>query len=95
MASLTSISLTSKLLRSARKQLESLEIHDPELARLLCKIIPARCPFEQEVKLFNHTVFHIPSLCKLNPLYEQVVDLRFRCLSYLADECGEDITLYC
>ncbi|MBE9017387.1 hypothetical protein IQ272_14835 [Chroococcidiopsidales cyanobacterium LEGE 13417] len=34
-------------------------------------------------------------LCKLNPLYEQVVALRFKALTYLVDECGEDLSLYC
>nr|WP_317110593.1 Mo-dependent nitrogenase C-terminal domain-containing protein [Chroococcidiopsis sp. SAG 2025] len=34
-------------------------------------------------------------MCKLNPLYEQVVALRFKALTYLADECGEDVSLYC
>ncbi len=75
--------------------LEAREIHHPKLAHLLCKLIPARCPFERDLKLFGHTVFHIPPLCKLNPVYEQVVELRFKCLSYLADVCGEDVTMYC
>jgi hypothetical protein len=61
----------------------------------LCKLIPAQCPFERDVKFFGHTLFHIPPLCKLNPLYEEVVALRFRGLCYLADECGEDVTPYC
>jgi hypothetical protein len=62
---------------------------------ILCKTIPARCPFAREIKLFDYTLFHIPPLCKLNPFYEQVVALRFKALSYLTDECGEDVTLYC
>ena len=37
----------------------------------------------------------IPPLCKLNPVYEEVVYLRFRALCYLADCCGEDIQRYC
>lgn len=73
--------------------LDDIEVHDRKLAQLLCKMIPASCPFERDLKLFNHTIFHIPPLCKLNPFYEQVVGLRFRCLSYLADKCGEDITV--
>ncbi len=90
----TSITFVFTLLNLVRQWLESIEVRDPKLARLLCKIIPARCPFERKIK-FNHTVFRIPPLCKLNPFYDQVVSLRFRCLSYLADECGEDVTLYC
>ncbi len=42
----------------------------------------------------DRTLLSIPPLCKLNPLYEQVVGLRFRALCYLADECGEDVTPY-
>jgi hypothetical protein len=83
------------LLQPIRQWLESIEVDNPKLARLLCKLIPGRCPFEREIKLFDHTILRIPPLCKLNPLYEQVISLRFRCLSYLADECGEDISVYC
>ena len=74
---------------------DAIEVHDPKVARLLCKMIPASCPFEREIKLFDHTLFHIPPLCKLNPLYEQVVGLRLKALSYIADESGEDVALYC
>ncbi len=35
------------------------------------------------------------SMYKLNPLYEQLIGLRFRALTFLADVCGEDITGYC
>ena len=82
-------------LRSLGNQwFDAIEVHDPKVAQLLCKLIPVRCPFEREIKLFDHTLFHIPPLCKLNPFYEQVVGLRFKALSYLADECGEDVALY-
>jgi hypothetical protein len=47
------------------------------------------------VKMFGHTLFHIPPMCKLNPVYDQLIELRFRALSFLADECGEDTTPYC
>ncbi|WP_071517191.1 Mo-dependent nitrogenase C-terminal domain-containing protein [Geitlerinema sp. PCC 9228] len=83
------------LLRPVRDWLEGLEIHDPKVARFLCKMIPAQCPFEREIKLFGHKIVYIPPLCKLNPLYDQLVNLRFRALSYLADECGEDVSKYC
>ncbi len=75
--------------------LESIEIHHPAIARSLCKIIPAQCPFEREIKLFDRPIIHIPPLCKLNPFYDQIVEIRFKSLSYLADHCGEDVTLYC
>lgn len=95
MASSTQKKFEIGLLNPVRQWLEAIDVHNPKFARLLCKLIPAYCPFERDIKLFGHTLFHIPPLCKLNPLYEQVVGLRFKCLSYLADECGEDVTAYC
>ncbi|WP_069791510.1 Mo-dependent nitrogenase C-terminal domain-containing protein [Cyanobacterium sp. IPPAS B-1200] len=44
--------------------------------------------------LFNKKLFTIPPLCKFNPLYEDLMMLRFRALSFLS-EIGEDITPYC
>ena len=82
-------------LKPMREWLDQFEVHDPRLARFLCKMIPPQCPFERDVKLFGHKVVHIPPMCKLNPLYEQLVGLRFRALTYLADECQEDVTKYC
>lgn len=81
-------------LHLVRDWLDRLDIHDPRLARFLCKMIPSQCPFERDIKLFGRKVVHIPPLCKLNPLYEQLVGLRFRALSYLADECQEDVAAY-
>ncbi len=78
-----------------RQWLDNIQIHSPKIARLICQLIPSQCPFERTIKLFGRTILHIPPLCKLNPLYEEVVALRFRALCYLADECGEDISRYC
>lgn len=83
------------LLEPLRQWVDKVEVKNPKLAHRLCKMIPAQCPFERDVKLFGRTLFHIPPMCKLNPLYEEVVGLRFRALCYLADECGEDISAYC
>lgn len=82
------------LLHPVKDWLDGMAIHDPRLARFVCKLIPPQCPFERDVKLFGHKLVHIPPLCKLNPLYEQLVGLRFRALSYLADDCQEDISDY-
>lgn len=81
-------------LKPVRQWLDGLDIQDPEVARFLCKMIPSQCPFERDVTLFGRKVVHIPPMCKLNPLYEQLVGLRFKSLSYLADECHEDISAY-
>ncbi|MBE9182801.1 Mo-dependent nitrogenase C-terminal domain-containing protein [Oculatella sp. LEGE 06141] len=82
-------------LKPLRDRLDAIDVRNPQMARLVCKVIPAACPFERDIKFFNRVLFHIPPLCKLNPLYEETVGLRFRALSYLADECGEDVTSYC
>lgn len=83
------------VLHPVRDWLDGLEIHEPKVARFLCKMIPPQCPFERDVKLFGQKIVHIPALCKLNPLYDQLVGLRFRALSYLADDCKEDVSPYC
>jgi len=83
------------ILQPLRQRVENIQVRDRQLAHRLCKLIPSQCPFERDVKLFGKTLFHIPPLCKLNPLYEEVVGLRFRALCYLADECGEDVSQYC
>ncbi|HAJ59401.1 MAG TPA: nitrogenase [Cyanobacteria bacterium UBA8543] len=85
----------SDILLPVREWLDGMEIHDPRVARFVCKMIPSQCPFERDVVLFGRKIVHIPPMCKLNPLYEQLVGLRFRALSYLADERGEDISPYC
>ena len=82
------------LLKSLRCWLDSIEIDNPKQAHFVSKLIPAQCPFERDIKIFGRTVAHIPPLCKLNPLYDQLVFLRFRALCYLVDVCGEDIQAY-
>lgn len=78
-----------------RQRIESLEINNSRLARLLCQLIPAQCPFARNITFCGRTVFRLPPLCKLNPLYEQLMALRFKSLSYLVNVCGEDISAYC
>jgi Mo-dependent nitrogenase C-terminus len=79
-------------LQPVREWIDSIEIRDRNLAHRICKLIPAQCPFERDIKVLGHTIAHIPPMCKLNPLYDEFVGLRFRSLCYLADECGEFIS---
>jgi hypothetical protein len=95
MKHLNLLSLIFSLLNPLQQGLDSIQIQNPRIARMLCKLIPAYCPFERDIKVLGRTWFHIPPLCKLNPLYEQIIGLRFRSLSFLADQCGEDVTAYC
>ncbi|AUT00652.1 nitrogenase [Nostoc sp. CENA543] len=83
------------LLKPLRQWLDDLEIQNRQLAYFIAKLIPAQCPFERDIVLFGRKIAHIPPMCKLNPLYDQFVGLRFRALCYLVDKCGEDIQSYC
>lgn len=83
------------ILQPLRQWLDELEIQNRKVARFIAKLIPAQCPFERDIVLFGRKIAHIPPMCKLNPLYEQFVGLRFRALCYLVDQCGEDIQSYC
>lgn len=85
----------SIVLKPLRQWLDRWTINDLRLAHRICRLIPSQCPFERDITLFGHAVVHIPPLCKLNPLFEEMVSLRFRALCYLADECGEDVSQYC
>ena len=84
----------SNVLQPVKEWLDEMDVNDPRVARFVCKMVPPQCPFERDIKLFGRKIVHIPPLCKVNPLYEQLVGLRFRSLSYLADECEEDVSEY-
>jgi hypothetical protein len=92
---LPSLSKSADLLLPLRQWLNQIEFHEAALARCICHLIPSQCPFARKIQVFGHTLLEIPPLCKLNPLYEELMTLRFRALCYLADECGEDISRYC
>jgi hypothetical protein len=95
MLHLTPNKFIASLLRPIAETLDSIEIHNPETAHFFCRLIPAQCPFERDIRCFGRVLLHIPPMCKLNPFYEQLVGLRFKALCYLADVCGEDIAAYC
>lgn len=83
------------LLQPIQRRLDRWEIECEQTARRIIRLIPAQCPFAREIQIFGRLICRIPPLCKLNPLYEQLIALRFRALCFLADRCGEDITPYC
>ena len=83
------------LLSPLRQWLDNIAIDNSNFAHRICKMIPSQCPFEREIKLLGRTLVKIPPMCKLNPLYNELISLRFRAICYLADTCGEDISIYC
>lgn len=78
------------LLLPIRNWLDAIEIKDSITAHRLNNLIPDQCPFARKINIFNRTILTIPPLCKLNPLYDNLMALKFRCLTYLAEE-GEFI----
>jgi len=82
------------LLNPIKDWLDKMDIEDPRVAKFICKMVPPQCPFERDIKLFGQKIVHIPPLCKINPLYDELVGLRFRALTYLADDCQEDVSKY-
>jgi Mo-dependent nitrogenase C-terminus len=82
------------LLRPLRQWIDQWPIRDSKTAHSICRLVPSQCPFERDIKLFGRTIAHIPPLCKLNPLFDEVVGLRFRALCYLAEVCHQDISQY-
>lgn len=83
------------ILLMIKNWLNNIEVNNSLFAHRLCKLIPTQCPFQRQIKLFGHTILSIPPLCKLNPIYDELMFLRFRAISYLADVCGEDVSIYC
>ncbi|MFP4007230.1 MAG: Mo-dependent nitrogenase C-terminal domain-containing protein [Spirulinaceae cyanobacterium] len=76
-----------------RHWVDRIEVKNERFAHFVCKLIPCTCPFERDVKILGRG-FHIPPLCKLNPLYQEFVSLRLRALVYLEGDCGVDVTQY-
>lgn len=74
----------------ARKWISGMPINNVKRAELIARLVPQACPFEQTISIFGHTIVRIPPLCKLNPTYDQLVELRYRAINYLA-EAGEDV----
>ena len=83
------------LLKPLEQWIDNLEIKQEQTARRIVNLIPAQCPFARTIRIKGRVIVSIPPLCKLNPVYEQLISLRFRALCFLADCCGEDITPYC
>ena len=77
--------LFSRTIRRLNQRISMAEIRSKRVAQLITNLIPASCPFERDIHLFGRTLFHIPPLCKLNPLFESLMVLRFRALTFLSE----------
>ena len=81
------------ILRPLRRWINQIQVTNARFAHWVCRLIPCDCIFERDIFLFGYTI-HIPALCKLNPVYDELIALRFRALEYLADVCEEDVMQY-
>jgi hypothetical protein len=76
-------------MRSLRNWITCFPITDIQTAKMICRLIPASCPFERNVKLLGRK-FHIPALCRLNPLYQELTILRFRAEIFLSADSNKN-----
>ena len=81
-------------LRPIRHLIDSITVKNARFAHFVCRLIPCKCPFERDIVFLGRKLFRIPALCKLNPLYNELVGLRLRALTYLSDICEVDVTRY-
>lgn len=75
-----------------RQALNGIQIRSSRTAHLICGLIPSRCPFERTFYVGKRKVY-IPPLCRLNPLYNEVIALRMRALEYLT-ALDVDVSVY-
>ena len=73
-----------KPLDPLKNWLDDLDPCDERISSFIVHLIPSQCPFERDIILFGRKLVHIPPMCKINPLYEELVALRFRCLGHLS-----------
>ncbi len=84
-----------KLWMPVKLWLSQIEVQDSRLAHRLCRWIPAQCPFQREIWFRGRCLVRIPALCHWNPVYAELMQLRWRALCFLAEQCGEDVSGYC
>ncbi len=65
-----------------------------QLAQTVVELIPSQCPFERNISILGVTTLHIPPLCKLNPFYNDLMELRYNALNALVDVFHTDVTSY-
>ena len=52
--------------------------------RIIVALIPPACPFARNFNFFGAIKFSIPPLCKLNPYYDRLMEMRFNALNRLS-----------
>lgn len=57
---------------------------NPLLAKLICAVIPAACPFARTFTVGKFSVT-VPPVCKINPFYDKFMEWRFKALTVLSE----------
>ncbi|MEL6603354.1 MAG: Mo-dependent nitrogenase C-terminal domain-containing protein [Cyanobacteria bacterium J06614_10] len=70
-------------LKPLRQWLNNFEINSVRTAKWICQLIPNTCSTGYDFRLLGLLRWRLPSLCKLNPLADELVDLRFRAADFL------------
>jgi hypothetical protein len=76
-------------LQWVRDRVNQVDVNNPKTAQLICKLVPPSCPFQRTIKLFGKPLLVIPPLCHFNPVYEELMALRFRALTFLSENNQE------
>ena len=82
----TRVTQAWKRLDPLKHWLNGLDPGDERISSFIAHLIPFLDPFGCDIDLFAHKLVQIPVMCKINPLFEQFLAVRFRCLGHLSVE---------
>jgi len=69
-----------------RQWLNGFEVHQSWVAHWICYLVPNTCSSGYDLRILGRSWGHLPPLCQLNPLHEELLDLRFRAADFLYDQ---------
>ncbi|MGD1898957.1 MAG: Mo-dependent nitrogenase C-terminal domain-containing protein [Phormidesmis sp.] len=69
-----------------RRWINQIEVTNVQTAQRICRLIPNTCSTGYTLSFFGRTWLHMPSPCELNPLADELVDLRFRAADFLYEQ---------
>ena len=78
--------LSIRPLSPVRSWLNAIEVSNVRVAQWICRLIPNTCSTGYDLSLFGRTWLHLPSPCEINPLADELVDLRFRAADFLYEQ---------
>ncbi len=73
-----------------RTWINEFDVRNVWVAQWICHLIPNTCSAGYDLDLFGQTWLHLPSPCELNPLTEELIDLRFRAADFLYEQANPE-----